>query len=245
MLALLCDIADRVQQECQSLASAAQAAVHEWKEIFTLTSLLSGEAERGFLGERWLLERLIHTRGPRAVDAWQGPLGELHDFALEDYSLEVKTTLSRERLHVISDIRQLQPSVGAALYLVSLQLRPDGSSTSPTLPEAVDCIASQLASCRAAHQKFKELLRRAGYDDQHRSRYTQRYRQRTRPTLVRVDDTFPAISPATLLEVLGADRVARVLDVEYSISVEGLGREDGSSEFLSVIPWCASTVIPQ
>jgi hypothetical protein len=206
--------------------------------------MLPGEAERGLLGELWLLERLIASRGPEALDAWQGPLGELHDFSVGGHGIEVKTTLSRERVHVVSSLRQLEPSEGTNLFVLSLQLRPDGTTGIPTLPEAIDLIAEQLRTDKTRAAKFAGLVRRVGYDEKHRSRFESRYRLRTKPVLVRVDERFPAITKRNLAAVLGDELSGRVVDVRYTISLDQLGHEDGSPEFLQLVPMHSSRVIP-
>jgi hypothetical protein len=36
----------------------------------------------------------------------------------------------------------------------------------------------------------------------------------------------------------------RILDVDYKVSLEQLGVEDGSQEFLDLLPWVPSRVLP-
>jgi hypothetical protein len=244
VLTLLCDIADRIQLDGQETSVAVNETIDRWRGLLTSTPMLSGEAERGLLGELWLLERLIASRGPEALDTWHGPLGELHDFSMGQHGIEVKTTLSRERIHVVSNLQQLEPSEGTNLFVLSLQLRPDGTAGSPTLPEAIDLIAEQLRTDQTRAAKFADLVRRVGYDEKHRSRFASRYRLRTKPVLVRVDERFPAITRVNLAAFLGGEVSGRVVDVEYTISLDQLGHEDGSHDFLQLIPMHSSRVIP-
>lgn len=244
VLALLCDIADLVQIERRPLAESVAEAISSWRALLAPVPVLTGEAERGLLGELWLLERLVAQMGPSGFDTWQGPLGELHDFSVGKRSYEVKTTLGRERIHAISDLRQLLPATGTELYVVSLQLQPDGDLSAGSLPKAVDEIRELLRADSGRLRRFADMLRRVGYDDRLRERYETRYRLRTKPVLVKVDDRFPAITPAVLERGLGGEMRSRIIDVKYSVSLERLGVEDGSGTFLDLLPPMNSRVLP-
>lgn len=244
VLALLCDVADLVQLDGRSLAAAISESASRWKTLLAPTSVLSDAAQRGLMGELWVLERLIGARGPMGLDAWNGPLGELHDFSIGGCAIEVKTTLARERIHAISDLRQLQPCEGGDLYVLSLQLQPAGLTASGTLPLAVDAIRASLRRDASRLARLDELLRMVGYHEHHRDRYEASYRLRTKPALVRVNEAFPALTPAVLSRALDPAVATRILDVDYEVSLEQLGVEDGSQEFLDLLPWVPSRVLP-
>lgn len=243
VLSLLCDISDRVHEAGETLADAVNLTIQQWRAILAPSAVLSSEAERGLIGELWLLDRLAASIGPKVIDSWQGPSGELHDFLLERVSIEVKTTVSRERIHVISDVRQLVPIEGNNLYILSIQLIPDGNETSITLPAAADAIRRRLKSDTARLSEFERLLRLAGYDDGHRARYTSRFRLRTRPALVPVNSGFPAITPKSLEKAMGQESASRIERIGYSVRLEGLGYEDQSSNFCDILPWHESWVM--
>jgi hypothetical protein len=244
MLALLCDIADLVHAENRSFTDAVSEAASRWRALLAPSSVLSDNAERGLLGELWLLERIIGIYGPEGLDTWQGPKRELHDFSIGDRAYEVKTTLARERIHTISDLRQLQPRAEADLYILSLQFQPDGDPSSGNLSRAVDAIHDLLRTDSHRLGLFGELLRKVGYDERHRDRYETRYKLRTKPTLTKVDEHFPALTPSHLERALGPEVSARIVDVKYSVSLENLGHEDGSRVFLDLLPWIPSIVLP-
>jgi len=244
VLTLLCDIADLTQLDSRSFAESVEEATSRWRSLLAPSAALSGAAERGLLGELWLLDRILGIHGPIGLDAWQGPKRELHDFSMGSLSVEVKATLARERIHVISDLRQLEPSVGASLYVLSLQLQPDGSPSSGGLPNAVDAIRERLRPDANRVARFGDLLRQVGYDDQHRTRYSSRYKLRSKPSLVKVDHSFPALTSAGLERALGMEAIQRIIEVQYSISLEHLGVEDGSPMFLELFPWSPSNVLP-
>lgn len=244
VLALLCDIADLVQIDRHPFAESVAKAISNWRALLAPVPVLSGEAERGLLGELWLLERMLSQLGPSGLDTWQGPTGELHDFSVGRRSYEVKTTLGRERIHAISNLRQLLASTDADLYVVSLQLQPDGASTAGNLPKAVEEIRELLRTDSGRLQRFSEMLGQVGYDERHRERYETKYKLRTKPVLVKVDDRFPAITPAVLRRGLSEEMLSRIIDVEYSVSLENLGDEDGCGAFLELLPPMNSRVLP-
>lgn len=244
VLTLLCDIADLTQVDGHSFGESVEEATSRWRSLLAPTTVLSAPAERGLLGELWLLDRIIGIHGPTGLDAWQGPKGELHDFSMGSLAVEVKTTLARERIHAISDLRQLQPSTGTNLYVLSLQLQPDGSPSSGGLPSAVDAIRVRLRADAGRLARFGELLRKVGYEERQRDRYEARYKLRSRPALIRVDTRFPALTPDSLERVLGRETLPRIIDVQYSVSLEQLGDEDGSPAFLELLPWTPSNVLP-
>ncbi|MCX6021978.1 MAG: hypothetical protein NTZ05_09665 [Chloroflexi bacterium] len=65
--------------------------------------------------------------------------------------------------------------------------------------------------------------------------YTRRLALRTAPYLVPIEPDFPHITNNDLLTLPHHD-MARVSDVQYRVLVDGLGWEDGSPEFTSIIP---------
>jgi hypothetical protein len=243
ILPLLCEIADVTQLDGVPFATAIKETLEQWSSMLAKSKVLTPEAERGLLGELWALDRLVSIAGPMGLDSWQGPSGELHDFALGNRLLEVKTTLNRSRIHRISDLRQLSPSAGAQLYLLSLQIRQDGDPASTTLPQAIDTISTRLQCDPERAGRFRNLLASTGYDEGLRELYTTRYRLRTKPALIAVADGVPAITTPALEAMMGAESVARILDLQYSINLDGLGHEDGSGSFSELLPWHESGVL--
>lgn len=213
---------------------ALRRSLRDWRALFEQLALLTPERQLGLLGELWLLDRLLDVNGADALDAWTGPKGEAHDFRIGKNEFEVKTTSGEHRSHVISSDSQLIPSPGHDLYLVSLQFAaggPDGRS----LHDVVDGLRSRTAMLGVA-SRFEQILE-AGFQlmPSNLVHYSRRMQLRSRPYLVPVTESFPRITHSDVL-ALPRSEMVRVSDVRYRLDVEGLGWEDGTVEFLALLP---------
>jgi len=222
-------VADRVQVDQLDPNDAVNECVVRWRDLLRQAAMLSPERQLGLLGELWLLGRMISTRGPdAAIAAWTGPRRQAHDFRVEDVEIEVKTTMSEHRVHMISSDTQLVASPGACLYLLSLQYTAAGAQAGSSLASVIAEVRSGLGT-GGLRTKFDQAL-----SDGHGllpgdvALYTTRLKLRTAPYLVPVDDHFPRISLPDLANSLDTSRIS---DVRYRVNVEGLGFADGSAEF--------------
>lgn len=215
--------------------TALLAAVARWEALLSRPTLMSEEAQAGLFGELWLLERLIATMGPGAVDAWVGPVPQPHDFRMGDIELEVKTTSGGARVHTINGVGQLQPSMGCTLYLVSLKLASAGTG-GRSLPEAVAAIETTLAGNPAVLERFRAGLSANNYDPLHADRYHRKRRLREHAVLIEVTDGVPRLTPDALGAIDLRFAPQRFGRITYDINVEGLGVSDGSDAFHAVIP---------
>lgn len=223
---LLAAIAERVQVQGRPSGRAIAEALEDWRGVLQREHGLSHEREVGLLGELWTVWRLIvgGMAPSDAVSAWRGSESEEHDFGLSGLDLEVKSTSSEHRIHVISSLSQLVPTGNRPLWMLSLQFTAAGVE-GRTLAEFI-----QLARALVPADDPNTL---ASYDSKVRSVVSDRsnlidtrWRLRQGPTLIRVDDTFPRLTP-TMLDSLPADIRVRFHEVWYRINVEGLGEEDG------------------
>lgn len=235
--ALSCAVADRLQVDHLPIDRAITDALEAWAALLEQLVVLSIEKQLGLLGELWVLERIGDATGfDRAITAWKGADAEEHDFSLAAVDLEVKTTSSERRLHMISGLSQLVPNPGRPLNLVSIQLTGAGAGEGWTLADRVEELGSRIRAYGAnVEDTFRARLVQAGWQDSHAAHYRRRFALRSDPVLVPVDDACPAIVPSTL-DSLGADRLSRVVHVAYRIDVTGLGFPDGSPEFLATLP---------
>lgn len=225
------DVAPRLT-DGEPAALAVTRALDEWRTLLRQDGLLSEERQQGLYGELWVLSRLI-AAGEDAVAAWTGPLAAAHDFRLHGRDIEVKTTRSARRVHLVNGLSQLTPAPDAPLFLLSLRVE-DAGEGGRSLAEAVEAAALALAEPR--RPVFWELVERSGYrpDDAHR--YLIRWRLADPPRLVPVDDRCPRLTRKALGELPAFFRATRILDVSYQIDVDGMGVPDGSDEFLQIIP---------
>lgn len=228
-------VAEKVLSEKSPAVEAVTAELQSFGAIVERRSLLSIERQIGLLGELILLERLIVRNGPTVLDAWIGPQGEPHDFRIERREFEAKTTVTVNRIHTINGSEQLVPSKDCSLFLVSILLGPPGKSRGFSLPEKVDAIAERLANAPEKAKRFGAAIQRCELRLEDHVHYERRYSLRRAMAIVPVDKNFPALTRPVIQKALG-DGATRVESLQYVVNVEGLETEEGSSEFVSVLP---------
>jgi hypothetical protein len=174
--------------------------------------------EIGLFGELLVLEHLspIMASSDAAVSAWLGALKEEHDFSLPSFDVEVKTTTNERRVHWISTLTQLEPKPGIPLFLLSIQLTRAGSAVGSTLADLVDRIRSALPDHLAV---LNDRFDRSGYRDTDADLYATSWVQRRAPTCYLVDDAFPALTRARVVEAVPDPH--RIIDLRYRLDLEG------------------------
>jgi hypothetical protein len=229
-------VADAIQLQGAEAVAAVQTSMRLFRRLLRDVQLVSRERVLGLLGELWVLDRLIDTDGAAALDSWTGPRGEAHDFRSGAVELEVKTTTKQRRVHLIHGLDQLEPSPGADLYLVSVQLAAAGAaSDSFSLAERLGATRQRLAALGRS-EEFGQLVvdrYRLAPEDEHR--YQERFRLRSRPMLIRVDDSFPRLTRGDI-DAAARSEMHRILEVGYELDVDGLGVAEGTPEFAAVLP---------
>jgi hypothetical protein len=216
-----CLVADRVQLQGMSPGAAISDVLGSMAELLARRSILDEERAVGLFGELWFLRALAPALSwQRVLDAWVAPQAEQHDFALGDTDIEVKTTASERRSHVIHGLTQLSPTPQRALYLLSMHLTRVGEG-GESLPGLIRGIRLQMESAFAAGLPVLHGgLTAAGWLDDFAPFTDQRYVLRSAPFLIPASQ-IPGITPA-VLRLEPAD-LARVSDVRYRIDVTGLG----------------------
>lgn len=229
---VICELADGIQVEGRDPGAAIKETLEAWARLLQRLALLSEEEQIGLTGELWFLEMLGTRLGwAAALETWQGPGGEEHDFALPHCDVEVKTTLAEQAVHRISSLSQCEPKLGRPLYVVSIQLTPLGSAGGMTLAERVTrALALARAAGMEAEDRLLERLAKCGWSPQQARFYVQPFGLRCDPCLVAVDEEFPAITRASL-GGLGPARLARLDGVSYRVNLAGLGMPAGSAMF--------------
>lgn len=194
--------------------------IRAWQAFMQRSSdhVLGPEAELGLVGELLFIQDLLGTNllPHDAVEAWRGPLDEVHDFQLGGGSFEVKATLEKGRFPVsISSLEQLDDSLRHPLFLVAtrLELNANGS----TLPEFVKQIREMLRGERGAAFLFDTRLLNAGYLDLMAGHYTRRFHP-VEKRIMRVRNSFPRI----LREMVSK----AVLDAHYRIDLDLVSSSD-------------------
>jgi hypothetical protein len=213
------------------------SCLQRWDQFFATNQVLAFAKQAGLIGELWVLYRIIDTIGAdRALASWTAGFFEPHDFRFGDVDLEIKTTTKSKRIHTISSLAQLARVSGRQLFLGSISLQPVGPDSGSTITEAITQIDVAISHSRTAQSRFYEILHNVfRYDDSLRAEYTQRFAIRAPFRLIKIDDDFPVIDTGALRRSSQIDW-SRIVDVSYSVNVEGLGFEDGSPEVDAMLP---------
>ena len=219
---LLQSVADQLQRG-DDMERALHVALDAYRGLLSRNPRLSEDQEIGLFGELIALNRLIDAIGEeRALPAWLGPQSEEHDFVLEDYDVEVKTTRSERRTHVIHGLGQLAPTPGRPLRLMSVQVtRAGAADRALTLPGMIERLRGRL---RVGRTHFDGKLADLGWQDAHADRlYTTRLLLRSEPRFYVVDDAFPALTPTGIARILTHPEMMG--GVDYRIDVTDLAPE--------------------
>jgi len=241
---LLTEIADSIQLDGKTFETAVRSRLESWKELLRSVGMLSPERQVGLWGELWLLRRLITSCGPEALDSWTGPVAEPHDFRIGHTELEVKTTRSRQRNHVINGLDQLSPSEGLKLFLLALHVEPAQTDDAMSLPQMVAVVRNTLDAEPDLLGDFELILRDGcGYYAKDEQNYGTQFRLRSAPMLVPVDAGFPRLTKKTLCDVVGMNVEQRISDVRYTVNVDDFGSLDGTPDFLTIIPEQKASIV--
>jgi len=219
---LVSEVANDVAGKGIDPIDALRDAIRRWKELLSGPSVLSEERQRGLYGELWFLELALRQRGVEAITAWLGPKAQAHDFRFGSVEVEIKTTHQERRVHRINGVGQLEPTLGASLFVLSLMLS-DAGSGGESLPERVARVSNLLIGDAAALQKFNEKLSMAGYSDVDEEHYTRRYRLRNEPRLIFVGAGTPRITQSALALLPDGYACDRITDVNYDVDFTGFG----------------------
>ena len=214
---LLQSVADQLQRG-DDMERALHVALESYHDLLARAPRLSEDQEIGLFGELIALERAIGNLGETAaLAAWLGPQSEEHDFVLPEGDVEVKTTRTERRIHVIHGADQFAPAPGRTLRLMSIQVtRAGASAEGRTLPEAIEMLRGRLQRGRTA---FDDRLESLGWSD-HRaeSLYTARFLLRSEPAFYTVDDSFPAITTDGLARILARPDLVRLVDYRIDVT---------------------------
>jgi hypothetical protein len=212
-------VADHVQLEGDDVGTAVREVLRAYHQIMSSLGRLTEHQETGLVGELVVLNHLITTIGERAaIESWRGPLGEEHDFGLADIDVEVKTTLAEQRAHRISSLTQLVPNPDRPLWLVSVQLTVGGVAAQ-SLSQRVLTVADGLSSNELRHA-FMAKVEHLGWVPTQGDLYTRRFIIRGEILTYAVGLTFPAITPAHLVQ--GRVPLDRIRGLSYVLVLDGL-----------------------
>jgi len=226
---LFTTVVDRTLETAVSASDILGEELAALEALSEAPGLLSVEKQIGLFGELYVLRDLLGRYGITAFQTWTGPMGEPHDFRIQNIEIEVKTTVGRRRIHRIHGLMQGVASANHNLFFLSIMLGPAGAGAGESLPSIVSDISSSLSSSIEMVKNFSSFLQAAGYSNDDIASYGRTWILRAPPIFVPVDQEFPAITSEVLQGSLGS-LMARVEQVEYEVNLEGMGREWLSSD---------------
>lgn len=187
------------------------ATLDDWRSLLrSAGQSLPHDVIVGLVGELEVLGRVAGRTPAKALDAWSGPSGSVHDFVAGITALEVKTTTSIDGKSVaISDIDQMDSGLVESLYLVVVHLRDD--PTAPSIAERVD----HLLSIGMPHEALMQRLQKVGYVHDMDLRNQDRLEVRSVRVWV-VDDAFPGLRRSQLPE----DSLHGVSKIRYDLLLD-------------------------
>ncbi|MFZ5593734.1 MAG: PD-(D/E)XK motif protein [Pseudomonadota bacterium] len=176
------------------------ARIRAWQDFMRRGGdcVLGPEAEVGLFGELELLRDLVSAGLPAtvAVEAWQGPLDGVQDFALGTGAIEVKSTVSPSSFPAtVGSLDQLDDSLIRPLFLAGVRLALTASGR--TLPEQVNELRDLMRQELAALGAFDSRLLHAGFLDAPAEHYTRRF-SRAGGKILHVSDGFPRLTRANV-----------------------------------------------
>lgn len=232
------DVAMRVASQTDAVAAvhALLARIRSWQAFMRHHEgeRMSDQEETGLAGELLLLETVLVPVADiaMALDAWQGPLGGLHDFRHGQAAIEVKATASPRNTIRITSFDQLDDAGLSALFLAVVRL---GTALGRTLPELVDGVRALVLAGAPNHEHaLDERLLSAGYVGAHAPLYLRRFTPEA-IRFYRVGTGFPRLIRSSVPEGVAEGaydielRVADRQEVTRAVAVaEFLGGRDGT-----------------
>lgn len=207
------------------------ARIRAWQDFMRRggNCVLGAEAEVGLFGELELLRDLVLAGLPAtvAVEAWQGPLDGVQDFALGTGAIEVKSTVSPNSFPAtVGSLDQLDDSLTRPLFLAGVRLTL--TATGRTLPEQVCELRDLIREELAALGSFDSRLLHAGFLEAAAEHYTRRF-SRAGGKVLQVSDDFPRLTRANVaIEIRRANYeidldLVTTRDVEIEHALRQLG----------------------
>lgn len=161
----------------------------------------------GLVGELLVLERLL-KRSPDGWEAWRGPAGGRHDFALGPTALEVKVSLGRGRTHItVNGLEQLAEPEGGRLFLQHFEMEPVAGGML-----SVSGLGRAVLAAAGAPKKVREQLAAVGCTDVDDDAWNTTGFRLENETLYEVGRGFPRLIAADL----PAGVTTGISDVHYA-----------------------------
>lgn len=220
-ITFIVDLAEATAPEKADIANLIDRLI-QWSVFFKNCpeGILSFRQQIGLYGELDFALHFIQKGYYEIIDHWRGPDKAAKDYVLKGSAVEVKTTLRDDKNRIqISNEFQLDSEGFDKLYLYFLIVSEDNME-GLTLPEQIDEIRYYLAKDTYRLNVFEELLKKAGYEEVFRDRYTNRFVSEA-SFCYDVMPGFPRITPANLVH--GISSVSYGIDIavcnDFQLSV--------------------------
>lgn len=217
------EIAQAILKGNEKPEKATKRIINNWLSFWSNQSktILSAEDQIGLICELILLHKICSLNPEKALSTWSGPLGEKHDFNFSDWTLEIKGTRRKKRIHTINGLEQLEPSENKRLALISFMVSVIDIEKENTmnLPNLIDqIIFNHFRNKPNLVMRFNELLSGIGYNPIHRKDYCKFNLEVNKATLFLVDYKFPKLTSNMINPALDT----RVCTINYEISLEDM-----------------------
>ena len=226
------------EQPEQTAYSAFNLAIQKWRDLTSFKDLLTKDQQLGLFGELIFLHALIKENGPDSVIAWTGrgpTIPDRHDFRINTIDLEIKTTKSNQRIHIIHGLGQLQPSLAHLLFVLSIKLENAGLGLGNSLADQVKIIRSCLEDNIDYYNEFETRLIDSGYKDRDAEHYQEKLILSDLPVLIMIDSNCPRITREIISLSIPPEASGRISDVVYRVNFEGLGHVQGTKSYKNVL----------
>lgn len=216
IFSVLCeDLIDSIKLESdeKQLTRTLLNRFEKWKSLFSRlnSSGLTPEEQRGLFGELYFLRKFFQNSSnfQHILDSWVGPSGEIRDFQMNNWALEVKTTHGNNHQKVqISSERQLDNTHLDKLFLYHISLekvQESGESLNTIVSSLYDILNKDII----ALNRFRSKLYEVGYFEHQANLYNDTGYYIRQDNFYRVTDNFPRIQENEIRNGVG--------DVKYSI----------------------------
>ena len=227
---LVSSLASRIIRYGYALAEALGATIRSWHRLIDARRMQ--ESNRiGLLGELLVLAKAAEAFGwSTAVSSWAGPTSEVHDFALPEFDVEVKTTSSERRRHRVNGIGQFSPKPDRVLWCVSIQVVRGGDAGRSLTQSAESCLVQARAESVLVEASLGDALTMAGLSEFDDAAREEKWLLRSTPMMLH-SFAVPRIDESAIVPEL-RDRVSAV---SYDVDLTGIeASQDAPMTFHSI-----------
>lgn len=210
-LSFIVDLVETIAPEGSGISELINRLI-QWSIFFKNCpeGVLNIKQQIGLYGELDFALHFVQNGLPKIIDYWRGPDKAAKDYVFRDFAVEVKTTLRDDKNKIqISNEFQLDSEGFDKLFLYFLIISEDNID-GQTLPEQIDAIRYYLAKDTARLNTFEDLLKKNGYEETFRDRYSIRFISES-SFCYEISSEFPRITPANLVH--GISSVSYMIDI--------------------------------